>query len=117
MKTLLCAAMVCVCCAGCGKSSSTPDPSVNFADVVRRVDDLVANGAVEKIDPNANEAYISLPAWSLLNIDQRKNLGALLGHYCGHKKGTNLYWVEIKDYQSGKRLAKWSKSWGYTDGD
>ena len=33
--------------------------------------------------------------------------------YLIHKKGTHLYWADIIDNVSGKRLAKYSRAYGF----
>jgi len=97
-------------------SSSAPrkvKTSVNFNEIEKGVGALIKAGLVKKVNPSLNEAYVSRSLWNSTTIDQKKTAGYLLGYYCGHKKGSNLYWVEIKDINSGKKLAKWSASWGY----
>ena len=109
--------MLAVWCAGIKRDSEPATPPRDFAKIERAVHELLSEGAIKKIDPAFHEAHISRMVWNLLNIDQRQGLGQTLAYYCGWKSNDKSYWVEIKDFQTGRRLAKWSESWGYTDGE
>jgi len=65
------------------------------------------------IEPDLNKAYIDPDLWSQMNAKLKEDFSASLAIYCGNKKGTRLYWVEIYDKQSGKKLAKYSQTWGF----
>ena len=97
------------------RSSNTTNAATHtaneFDDAVNK---LITGGIVVNVNPDLNEAYVSSNAWSATNVDHKKTMGYILAHYCANHKGTKLYWVEIKDYNSGKRLMKWSASWGVT---
>ncbi len=93
-------------------SSVKSEQKVDFSAIEKGVNDLRVSGLIQKLNPNLNEVFISKAIWDTTTYDQKKTFGYVLGHYCGHIKGTNLYWVDIRDHKSGKKLAKWSKSWG-----
>lgn len=97
--------------SGPGNSPPTSAP-VNFTEIEKSIKDLIKAGVVIKLNPSLNEVFVSRLAWHSSTFDQKNTLGYVLAHYCGHKKGSDLYWVEIYDANSGKKLAKWSKSWG-----
>jgi len=65
------------------------------------------------IEPDLNKAYIDPDLWTQMNAELKEDFSASLAIYCGNKKGTRLYWVEIYDKQSGKKLAKYSQNWGF----
>jgi len=67
-----------------------------------------------RVNPQMNRAEIHLPLWEEMNYSIKENFCAGLAIYVGNTKGTQLYWVEIHDMRSGKKLAKFSKSWGFT---
>jgi hypothetical protein len=69
---------------------------------------------LDRINPQMNEAFINPVEWAKLKYDEKKQVGWFLARYCGRKKGTGLCWVEIKDSYSGRKLAKYSESWGFT---
>lgn len=66
-----------------------------------------------KLNPELNQAYIDPSLWRQMDYDLKKDFGASLAIYCGNKKGTHLYWVDIFDKMSGKKMAKYSQSWGF----
>jgi hypothetical protein len=69
---------------------------------------------LDTINPQMNEAFINPVEWAKLKYDEKRQVGWFLARYCGRKKGTGLCWVEIKDSYSGRKLAKYSESWGFT---
>jgi len=96
-------------------SVSTPQQStVDFAKVEKAMEDLTKAGLVKKTDPSLNQVYVSKPYWDAQDIEAKETAAKAFAYYVGYKKGTNLYWVDIYDWQSGKRLAKYSESWGFT---
>ena len=65
------------------------------------------------IKPTYNEAIINPDLWAQMNIMQKENISAAIAVYCGNFKGKNTYWAVIYDLQSGKKLAKYSRAWGF----
>jgi hypothetical protein len=43
----------------------------------------------------------------------KKNVSAGIAIHCANFKGEDAYWCEIYDMYSGKKLAKYSRSWGF----
>ena len=73
---------------------------------------LQSQGVVS-IEPNLNRVLIDPGLWYNMKYSIKKDFAASLAVYCGNQKGTQLYWVEIYDMYSGKRLAKFSRSLGF----
>jgi len=67
-----------------------------------------------RVNAQMNRAEIHLPLWEEMNYSIKEDFCAGLAIYVGNEKGTQLYWVEIHDMRSGKKLAKFSQSWGFT---
>ncbi len=65
------------------------------------------------IEPKLNRAYIDSGLWGSMEYKLKEDFAAALAIYCGNEKGTYLYWVEIYDKYSGKKLAKYSRNWGF----
>ena len=65
------------------------------------------------IEANLNRAYIDPSLWNSMKYNIKENFTASLAVFCGNEKGTYLYWVELYDQYSGKKLAKYSQSWGF----
>jgi len=74
---------------------------------------LKKQGILLSINPELNDAKVDPVVWKLLPFERKKEVGQRLAFYCGHKKGTNLNWVNINDYYSGKKLAKYSEATGF----
>ncbi len=81
-------------------------------DQIAFLDKLVKQGLLV-LKPELNQAYINPDLWAQMNIMQKEDISAAIAIYCGNVKGTNLYWAEIFDLMSGKKLAKYSKAWGF----
>ena len=64
------------------------------------------------LKPELNQAYIDTDLWRGMDINIKNDFGAVLAIYCTNQKGTDIYWVEIFDMYSGRKLAKWSETWG-----
>ena len=65
------------------------------------------------IEPKLNRAYINPDLWRNMKYRLKEDFAAGLAIYCADKKGTHIYWVEIYDLYSGKKLAKYSRTWGF----
>lgn len=94
-------------------SAPATTPKVDMHVIEKSVNGLIATGLIKKIDASLNEAYVDGANWASLSIDDKKNVGRALAYYVGSKKGTNLYWVDIIDWKSDTKLAKYSDSWGF----
>ncbi len=77
------------------------------------INTLKESGLLINVNPQLNEAFVNPAIWNGLLYQTKENCGRILAFYCGNKKGTNLNWVDIKDSYSGKKLAKYSESWGF----
>ena len=42
-----------------------------------------------------------------------RTLGYISACYSAHVKGNDLVWAEIYNYNTGKKIAKYSKSYGF----
>lgn len=82
------------------------------SDQIKYLEELQTEGYIS-IEAELNKVYISPDLWYGMDAKLKEDFAASLSIYCGNKKGTELYWVEIYDKQSAKRLAKYSKSWGF----
>ena len=71
------------------------------------------NQQLISIEPKLNRAYIDSGLWRSMKYKLKEDFAATLAIYCGNKKGTYLYWVEIYDQYSGKKVAKYSQNWGF----
>jgi hypothetical protein len=82
------------------------------SDQIETIKNLEDEGLI-KVKAELNAVYIKPAFWDQMPYDTKNDFAAALAVYCASKKGTDLYWVEFYDFFSGKKLAKWSKSWGF----
>lgn len=74
---------------------------------------LIDSGLVIMVEPKRNEALVDGFEWRRADPASMEGKSRLLAIYCGQQKGSKLYWVDIKDALSGKRLAEYSVSKGF----
>jgi len=82
-------------------------------DYSKEVGIITKSGLLTRFNPHLNEAYVNRYMWDNIDVQDKEKIALILGHHSGNVKGTNLYWVHIKDSKSGKVIAKYSKSWGF----
>lgn len=73
---------------------------------------LKSQGYLE-VKPRLNKAYIDPALWASMKYSIKKDFAATLAIYCENVKNSDAYWVEIYDMYSGKKLAKYSRNWGF----
>lgn len=73
----------------------------------------LVNEDLLKIEYNLNRIHISDILWNNIDYQAKKDFSASMAIYCGNKKMTYLYWVDIYSKDSGKKLAKFSQSYGF----
>lgn len=76
------------------------------------LDDMKSQGFLS-INPQLNRAEVESTLWLRMKYSLKQDFAAALAIYCGNQKGNQLYWVNIYDMYSGKKLARYSKSWGF----
>jgi len=99
-----------------GKRDGERGSITSVANIEKEENDIQTmrdTGLLTNINPELNEAYVDPIIWSGLDYQTKENVGKIMAFYCGRKKGTNLNWVDIKDNYSGKRLAKYSATFGF----
>ena len=84
-----------------------------LSDLDKGIKLIVDTGLLKKLTPQLNEAFVDPSTWNKLEFDTKEDIGRNLAFYSGREKGTNLNWVDIRDVYSGKKLAKYSESWGF----
>jgi hypothetical protein len=59
------------------------------------------------------EAYVHPTLWNGVSAKIKYGFSKLLAEYVAEKRGKNIYRITIYDMMSGKRLAKYSKTFGF----
>lgn len=67
-----------------------------------------------KINVEFKEVQIRPSYWHQMDVTTKEGLSRALAIYVGNKEGKKSYWVSINNIMNGKRLAKYSESWGFT---
>lgn len=81
--------------------------------VAREVEKLIESGFLIDIDPKKNEALVDLYEWRIADSSVIEGKSRMLAIYCGQQKNSKLFWVDIKDALSGRKLAEFSVSKGF----
>lgn len=92
-------------------ASNTSCPPV--AEMVDAINKYKSVNIIQKFTPELNSVYIPTYARNNMNIDDLKVLGYITACYSAHVKKNDLVWVDIYNYNTGKRIAKYSDSWGF----
>ena len=104
--------IICLICL-LGITSNSLSAMYPPAEMERKLTILKDSGFVCRVEPEYNVAYVETSLWNAADYTLKKNISAFLANYCGWKKGTDLYHVEIRDKYTGKKLAKYSQAWGF----
>ncbi len=62
---------------------------------------------------SSHEVYISPVLWAGMDYKLKQDVTVSCAEYCAMKNGNNLVYIAVFDKQSGKKIAKYSQSWGY----
>jgi hypothetical protein len=63
-------------------------------------------------DCSVNKIMIKPILWNQLPYESKRNFAAMYATKCAKEGGNNLYYINIHDYYSGKKIAKYSRSLG-----
>jgi len=97
------------------KFSSFMTNTDNKDMVAGEVDKLFKSGFLIDIDPKKNEALVDLFEWRIADTSAIEGKCRMLAIYCGQQKNSRLFWVDVKDALSGKKLAEFSVSKGFKE--
>ena len=64
------------------------------------------------VQPEFKRAEIDPTIWHSMTYNVKSNFANGLAIYCGNNDGTFIYWCEIFDMYSGKKIGK-SDLWGF----
>jgi len=77
------------------------------------LNDLQQQGLIS-IDAKNITVEVEPVFWSKMKFSLKKDFSATCAVFIAHKRNKDLYWCYIVDMYSGKKLAKYSQSWGFT---
>ena len=120
MKNIFLIIFVSFLLLSCGGSSSDNKTKIEKKeellslsdDQIEALIDLELQGYID-IQPENIRVYVDPSLWNGLDFKLKEDLSLSFAIWVANKRGKNLYWVDIYDKMSGKKLAKYSKSWGF----
>ena len=83
------------------------------AAIAREVRTLMDTGFIVNVDPMKNEALVDTYEWRITDAAAIEGQSRLLAYYCGHQRNSRLFWVDIRDALSNRRIAEYSESKGF----
>lgn len=101
---------------GCGNDNSETKVKEPKLTLTQEQNDLLISLEADnyiKLKPTLNEVWVSPLFWTTCKYDAKYNLGYLCAIKCEEVQGNGLYYCTIYDNYSGKKLAKYSSSWGF----
>ncbi len=120
MKTLgyviLVAMVLIIFHLGCGDDSPKTEKKEPKIELTQEQNDLLISLEADEyihLKPTLNEVWVSPLFWATCKYDAKFNLGYLCAVKCQEVNGNDLYYCNIYDNYSGKKLGKYSKAWGF----
>jgi hypothetical protein len=83
------------------------------ATIAREVRTLMDTGFIVNVDPMKNEVLVDTYEWRITDDAAIEGQSRLLAFYCGHQRNSRLFWVDIRDALSNRRIAEYSESKGF----
>jgi hypothetical protein len=84
-----------------------------YTSEMKKVLTATENAGYIKFKPSGREIWVDPSFWNSTNYDQKNSLGYLGAVKFAHDLNSDLYYCTIINNRTGKRLAKWSRSWGF----
>ena len=114
--TLICGMLFLGYCTACFDSKKTETKKEEPIVLTKEQEDLLqsleADGYIT-LKLMDNEIWVEDFFWNTCKYDAKYNLGLLSAVKCQEARGNDLYYCTIISNRSGKKLAKWSKAWGF----
>lgn len=98
-----------------GSHNPTPpqQPSIDFPKLESSMNGLIESGLIKKVDCPKYSVYVSFPLWASINAEQKEIMAKGSANYCAHLNNDNFPSIEVLDWQSGEKLAKYDQGWGF----
>lgn len=113
MKKLIIICSVLIASCGGSTQEKKKETKIEYTQDMR---DLLTNaesqGAI-KFKVDSRELWVDPVFWNMANYDEKMSLGYLGAVKCANDLNSDLYYCTIIDNTTGKKLGKWSRSWGF----
>jgi len=105
-------AMLCVSIMNTEPSDRTEDKIELTDGQMAMFNDLQSKGLL-LIEAENTAAYIDPGLWFAMDAKLKEDFAAGIAIYCGNQRSSTLYYADIYDKQSGKKIAEYSRAWGF----
>ena len=85
----------------------------NRAVIEAAINRAVSEGLIKKLDAQAGKAWIAELTWASIDSEVKENITKVLAAYCAIQKNTEYQSVDIKGWQSGKKLGSYTSFGGF----
>lgn len=93
--------------------ATRPVPTEPYIDATPLITALMQRGILTDYDPAQSIAYIPRGVWIGSHPGIREGLSRLLAENSAHARNSKIEWLEVKDSDSNRRLARYSQSQGF----
>lgn len=94
-------------------ASSVPMNESTRERIAGEVEAMKSDGFLVDINPQMNEARVDSFLWRTTDSITAEGKCRVLARYCGQQKNIRVYFVVVKDADSGKKVAEYSESRGF----
>lgn len=107
-------------CSSCGdddksktSTETKKEDKIEFTSEMNSTLTLAESEGWVKMKPYDREIWVDPAFWNTADYDQKMGLGYIAAVKSADVLNSDLYYVNILDMKTGKKLGKWSKSWGF----
>lgn len=93
--------------------TTIPTPDAPPEDLTKVISDLLGSQFLAGFDPAQNQALVPREAWLGTDPAIQEGISRVLAAHSRRIRGSGVDWVEIKDVENGRRLARYSQAQGY----
>ena len=94
-----------------GTTSNTYTPKITDSQM-NAFEKGIAQGWI-KVDVSKRALYISPTLWNSIDVQAKEGLGRIGAVRIAKELNIDLYWCDLYDMNTGKKIATYSESWGF----
>ena len=95
------------------KLATSPSPGTPPENAALIIQQLLISGYLSSYLPEQSEARMSRAVWAGTHPGVREGLSRMLAAHSARVRKASAEWIEIKDADTGRRLARYSQSQGF----
>lgn len=93
--------------------TTIPTPDAPEEDLTQVISGLLESQFLAGFDPAQNQAMVPREAWIGTDPAVQEGISRVLAAHSRRIRGSGVDWVEIKDVENGRRLARYSQAQGF----